>query len=112
MRTIAWGALATVACWAATAAAQDRPPGDQPLHPDVARCVLENLDRARGWTDGYLVRQACEGLVGPAAEAARARDPGHSYLVECRVPDDPEWIEFRLVTRQQCDQANGSYARR
>jgi hypothetical protein len=99
-------ALFAAATASGVASAADAAP---PPDPAVARCILQNLDRARGWTSAELVRQACEGLVGPNA---RTEDSGAGYLVECRVSSDPEWIEFRLVTRSQCDQANGVSSQR
>jgi hypothetical protein len=74
---------------------------DEPLDPAVARCILENLPRAQSRGSADLIRLACEGLIHGNG------DPGGGYLVECRVPNDPSWIEFRLVTREQCEQANG-----
>jgi hypothetical protein len=94
---------------ASDAAAADRRPGDPPMEPAVARCVLENLNRA-GWTDGSLVEKACRALLSQGDGGIGqpvGRGPG-SYLVQCRVPTDPAWVEFRLISRDQCDRLNGS----
>lgn len=44
--------------------------------------------------------------AAPAANAAAAQDPP-AYFVKCVVDGDPDWIEFRLVTRKQCDEMQG-----
>ncbi len=80
------------------------PPG---LDPAVAACVIANLDRA--YTEAALAALAasCAALAGPASASA---DGGGGLLVRCKVAGDPEWVEFRLVTRGQCAAAGGRIA--
>jgi hypothetical protein len=93
----------------AAALAQDggggRPPTAPPagLDPAVASCVIANLDRA--YTDAALAALAasCKALAGPVPAGADK----DQLLVRCKVAGDPEWVEFRLVTRRQCAAAEG-----
>lgn len=81
---------------------------DAPMDPAVARCVLENLNRA-GWSDGSLLEKACRSLLNSDGGIGQPIGAGAgSYLVQCRVPTDPAWVEFRLITRDQCDRLNGT----
>ena len=75
-----------------------------PMDARVARCVLENVALARSKAAAELVAEACEALIHQADS-----DPadGSYALVKCFVPGDPEWVEFRLLTRTQCSNAAG-----
>jgi hypothetical protein len=79
------------------------------LEPAVAACVLDRLGAAITESAALLLVQACARLV----YAAAAPDPdaggqGDDQLfVRCKVGGDPEWVEFRLVTRRQCAAAAG-----
>jgi hypothetical protein len=102
--------LVTVALLAGGAAASAQAPAEPGMDPAVARCVLDNLERARGWTDGEVVVRACKALLSGADGGTGqpvGAGPG-SYLVQCRVPTDPAWVEFRLISRDQCDRLNGT----
>jgi hypothetical protein len=70
----------------------------------VARCVLDNIALARGRGSADLIAEACRALIQNAG--ADAQD-GSITLVKCVVPGDPEWVEFRLLTRSQCADAAG-----
>jgi hypothetical protein len=89
-----------IAVTAGTAVAQSgqEPP---PMDPVTARCVLDNLRFAEGRAAVELIHDACASL------AAQSPGDGTGYLVRCKVAADPDWIEFRLVTRRQCDDASG-----
>jgi hypothetical protein len=92
---------------AAAPAAPPRPMAPPPgLNPAVAACVIANLDRA--YTEAALAALAasCRALAGPAPTSA----DGGGLLVRCKVAGDPEWVEFRLVTRGQCAAAGGKVA--
>jgi hypothetical protein len=67
--------------------------------------VLQNLERAETRAAAELLVRACESLILGATNKTAGEAP---YLVECRIGSDPHWIEFRLLTRSQCDEANGS----
>ncbi|HEX8375490.1 MAG TPA: hypothetical protein VF606_09960, partial [Geminicoccaceae bacterium] len=82
-------------------------PASSSLDPAVARCVLEEIGRARSGTSARLIHDACEALVGGGDVADAAASPDPSLLVECRVPGGPEWARVRLVTRRQCAAAGG-----
>ena len=84
---------------AATVVAEEVP---QPaMDVRVARCILNNVALARSEAGAELVAEACRALV-------RQADGDESdALVKCFVPGDPEWIEFRLLTRGQCARAAG-----
>lgn len=81
---------------------------DEPATPvtddRVARCILENVALARSRAAAELVAQACEALI---RQADSDPDDASLALVKCFVPGDPEWIEFRLLTRSQCAKAAG-----
>ena len=101
-------ALALATVLAAPAPAEETallPPGTlEALEPAVASCVLAHLDAARTAIAARLLVKACQKL------AAAARDPvpdEDQIFVKCKVAGDPEWIEFRLVTRRQCAAAAG-----
>jgi hypothetical protein len=79
------------------------------MDPAVARCVLSNLERAGTRAAAGLLLETCATLVGQG-QSAPAPDGG-DYLTRCYVPGDPEWVEFRLLTRGQCRLANGVPAR-
>ena len=87
----------------ATAGVAERAPAP-PMDDRVARCVLQNVALARSKAAAELVAEACRALIQQAD-----RDPAdQSYaLVKCFVPGDPEWVEFRLLTRTQCSNAAG-----
>jgi hypothetical protein len=70
----------------------------------VARCILDNMALARGKGSADLVAEACRALIEQAETDAQ---DGSITLVKCVVPGDPEWIEFRLLTRTQCSNAAG-----
>jgi len=80
----------------------------QALDPPIASCVIANLDAAYTAAAARLLVQACTRLV-----AAGAASPGgdDQLFVKCKVAGDPEWIEFRLVTRRQCANAAGRIER-
>jgi hypothetical protein len=69
----------------------------------VARCVLDHLPHTYGDEAVRLLRESCTALIEGGAGDAQAGE----FLVRCRVAGDPEWIDFRLVTRSQCASANG-----
>lgn len=81
------------------------PVGLDLLEPAVASCVLANIDAALTRTAAALLVQSCTALVN-----AGAMQPGNAdqMFVKCKVAGDPEWIEFRLITRRQCIQAAGA----
>ena len=70
----------------------------------VARCILDNIALARGKGSAELIAEPCRALIQNAG--ADAQD-GSITLVKCIVPGDPEWVEFRLLTRSQCADAAG-----
>lgn len=76
------------------------------LEPAVAACVLERLDAAITESATLLLVQACTRLVYAAAPEPDAAE-GDRLFVRCKVGGDPEWLEFRLVTRGQCAAAAG-----
>ena len=86
-----------------TAMAAEKAPAPA-MDARVARCVLENVALARSKAAAELVAEACEALIHQADS-----DPadGSYALVKCFVPGDPEWVEFRLLTRTQCSNAAG-----
>ena len=60
-----------------------------------------------------LLERFCELLEVPSPPAATAAAPpadvgAPDYFVKCVVADDPDWIGFRLVTRQQCIAMRGA----
>lgn len=78
------------------------------LEPAVAACVLERLDAAFTESATLLLVQACTRLVYAAVPEPHAGDgKGDQLFVRCKVGGDPEWLEFRLVTRGQCAAAAG-----
>jgi hypothetical protein len=77
------------------------------LDAAVAACVLDRLGTALTETAVLLLVQSCTRLVAAATGDA---DPGTEkgeLFVRCKVDGDPEWLEFRLVTRGQCAAAAG-----
>lgn len=70
----------------------------------VARCVLKNVALARSKAAAELVAEACRALIQQTAG-----DPADESfaLIKCFVLGDPEWVEFRLLTRAQCSNAAG-----
>ena len=100
--------LAAAAAFAAPAGAYERAMpsvGLDALEPAVASCVLANLDAARTSVAATLLVQTCTALVA-AGGTAPANDD--QLFVRCKVADDPDWIEFRLITRRQCAAAAGA----
>lgn len=97
-------ALGLALLLAATASGQADEAAKPPMDARVARCVLENVALARSKAAAELVAEACRALIAQADS-----DPADaSYaLVKCFVPGDPEWVEFRLLTRTQCANAAG-----
>ena len=75
------------------------------MDPLVARCVLRNLPLAETRASAELLTEACATLVRQGI--ADAPSDGARYLTKCYVPGDPEWVEFRLLTRAQCASAKG-----
>jgi hypothetical protein len=45
--------------------------------------------------------------TAPAGTGPHGRTPASQGLVRCRVASDPEWVEYRLITRRQCRAVNG-----
>jgi hypothetical protein len=98
--------MALLALPLAPADAADRAvPAGAPMDPATARCILNNLRFAENRAAAELVREACTSLIGQGD--GTDAPGGDGYLVRCKVQGDPEWIEFRLLTRGQCDAANG-----
>lgn len=78
------------------------------LEPAVASCVLANIDAALTPTAASLLVQSCTALVAAGGASPQNDD---QLFVKCKVAGDPEWIEFRLVTRRQCAAAAGAVQR-
>lgn len=60
-------------------------------------------------TSASLLVQSCRELV--AANGGSTPVGDDQLFVHCKVAGDPEWVEFRLVTRRQCAQAAGVVGR-
>ena len=96
-------ALAAGAALAPTGTRAAGPAAEAAMDPVTARCVLNNLRFADSRGGAELVREACASLTGQPDKV----EGEAAYLVRCKVGGDPEWIEFRLVTRGQCEAAQG-----
>jgi hypothetical protein len=77
------------------------------LDPATARCVLQHIDDVRGDEAVTLLVRACRSLIDQG-DGGGADATGAAFLVRCVVRGDPAWIEHRLVTREQCAQAQGT----
>jgi hypothetical protein len=77
------------------------------LKAPVAACVLDRLGTALTETAVVLLVQSCTRLVASAAGDAGNGAGDSQLFVRCKVAGDPEWLEFRLVTRGQCAAAAG-----
>ena len=95
---------ACMALWGLTTPALAQTPPQSAIDARVARCILDNIALARGKGSAELIAEACRALIQNAG--ADAQD-GSITLVKCVVPGDPEWVEFRLLTRSQCADAAG-----
>lgn len=96
-------ALAVLTVLAPTAMAVDL---DRAAESRIGRCILRHLDGVHGRDALAALVLACErSVLGSAPEPAPAADD--RFLVRCRVATDPEWVEYRLVTRRQCRAVNG-----
>jgi hypothetical protein len=96
---VGMGILAGLA--APTAAQQ---PPEARIDPAVARCILDRLYQVQSRAAAELLYEACLAVIEQDGTDAGT---GGGFLVHCRVPGDPEWMESRLVTREQCARANG-----
>ena len=76
------------------------------LDPATARCVLQHIEDVRGKEAVDLLVRACRSLI-EQGDGGGADETGAPFLVRCVVPGDPAWIDHRLVTREQCAQAQG-----
>ncbi len=93
-------ALGVVLLTTMAAAAEQTPAAT--MDARVARCVLDNIVLARTRAAADLVAEACRSLILQADG-----DGDNIALVKCVVPGDPQWVEFRLLTRTQCADAAG-----
>jgi len=74
----------------------------------IGRCILEHLDGIHGRDAVAALVRACElSVLGAAPEREPAEAVDDSFLVRCRVASDPEWVEYRLISRRQCRAVNG-----
>ena len=73
------------------------------------RLLLDFCQRLEIRPQGYVAYPGYGYPVDPVLEYGRpAASSGQDYFVKCAVGTDPEWIEFRLVTRSQCEAAQGT----
>lgn len=71
----------------------------------VGRCIMQHLDGIEGRAAMAALVRACElSVLGREPQPTSGED---GFLVRCRVASDPEWVEYRLVTRRQCRELNG-----
>jgi hypothetical protein len=78
------------------------------LEPAIAACVLDRLGAVLTESTALLLVRACTRLVQAATDGPNGGEGRQGQLfVRCKVAGDPEWLEFRLVTRQQCASAAG-----
>jgi hypothetical protein len=103
MRPTVTTAFAAALCGAVfPAQAQSTP--QSTIDARVARCILDNIALSRAKGSAELVAEACRALIQGADTDTQ---DGSITLVKCVVPGDPEWVEFRLLTRSQCANAAG-----
>jgi hypothetical protein len=67
-------------------------------------------ERAQAAIEAKEQEAAAAPEVAPLAPVRPPAELRPSSIVQCRGPNDPPWVEFRLVTLQQCRELGGSWA--
>ena len=102
---------------AATLLPWNQPADAQPIDPiplPSERCEVLADELAVSDSDYRMLVTFCEALgieEGRNNLASAGDNEMPDYFVKCEVAGDPEWIGFRLVTRSQCEEAQGTVRR-
>lgn len=72
----------------------------------IAQELTDYDDNTRLVFEQFCELMHNEAVPAPSVATENAGPP--DYFVKCVVAGDPDWIGFRLVTRQQCDAMRGA----